>query len=329
MLKMPKTFLIIILGFSFVLAGCMGTQESFRTSDSNSQGIFSPSGTDNAGFVSSYPAPSESFSSSSQRKATTDLDDYVEDEELGGSREFSAEELSEELVASERLVIHTATLSLEVSNVEITQDAIRDIITEHQGYILSSRSYALTDSQQQRSASVTLKVPAPSFSTVIDSIKELAVFVASEQLDGQDVTEEYVDITSRLKNLQATEEQLLKIMDQAKNVEEVLQVQRELTRNREQQEQIQGRKQYLEKSAQMATITVDLSLERDELPLVEERWNPLATAKMALRGSIRLLQFVVDVAIWSIIVLGPFAVVLGLVIWRVLVWVKKRKKPSK
>jgi molybdopterin converting factor small subunit len=91
----------------------------------------------------------------------------------------------------------------------------------------------------------------------------MAVDVKSETTSGQDVTEQYTDLASRLRNLEASEAQLLELMKQAGKVDEILQVQRELTNTRGQIEQIKGHMQYLQQSSDLALINV--SLEQSKL----------------------------------------------------------------
>lgn len=101
------------------------------------------------------------------------------------------------------------------------------------------------------------------FNEALQALRDLAVDVKSESTSGQDVTEEYVDLEARLRNLEASETQLLDLMKQAGTVEEILKVQQQLVNTREQIEQIKGRMQYLQESSALAYISV--SLEQSKL----------------------------------------------------------------
>jgi hypothetical protein len=90
------------------------------------------------------------------------------------------------------------------------------------------------------------------------ALRELAVDVTSERTSSKDVTEEYVDLSAKLQNLEATEEQLLRIMEKAETVEEILNVQRELSRTRGEIEQTKARMQYLERTSDTSLIEVRL-----------------------------------------------------------------------
>src|SRR5207244_8209866 len=84
--------------------------------------------------------------------------------------------------------------------------------------------------------------------------------VTAEASGSQDVTEEYVDLDANLRNLQASEAAILKLMDKATQIQDVISLQRELTNVRGQIERIQGRKSYLERRTDMATISIALRL---------------------------------------------------------------------
>ena len=80
--------------------------------------------------------------------------------------------------------------------------------------------------------------------------------VTTDTVSGQDVTEEYVDLQSRERNLLAAEQSLLDLYNRARDVQDALSIQRELTGVRGQIEQIQGRMQYLKKSSDSSQISL-------------------------------------------------------------------------
>ncbi len=215
---------------------------------------------------------------------------------------------------SERLVIKTGSLSLLVKAVRESVDQMQKLAADLGGFVVDSQITVVDEKKQNLRATVTIRVPAEKFDQALKTLKESAVKVTSERASGQDVTEEYTDLQSRLRNLEATENQLLKIMELAGEIKDVLAVQRELTRVRGQIETTQGRIKFLERSAAMSRITAVFATEEEELPIVEEGWRPLATAKAALRSLVSLGQAVADKLIFAIIFLLPVILVI-LVIW--------------
>ncbi len=224
-----------------------------------------------------------------------------------------------------RMIIKNASLSLTVKNVEETTSAVQNIATEHKGYVTSSSTRIVNEKEGSKITSMTIKVPATDFDTVLITIKPLASKVVSENTTGQDITEEFVDLTGKVKNLEATRDQLYEVMKKATKITDILEVQRELTNVTGQIEQIRGRMQYLEKNSAMATITLTLANEEKELPIVEKGWDPLGTMKGALRSLLTFLQRITDIALWVLIFFGPLLVI-ALVLRKLVTVIKTLRK---
>lgn len=215
---------------------------------------------------------------------------------------------------SERLVIKTASLSLLVKDVRASVSKMQKLAEGFGGFVVDSNVVVIDQKKGNLSAWVTIRVPVEKFDDALASLKESAIKVSSEQISGEDVTEQYTDLQSRLRNLEATEGQLLKIMERAGEIKDVLAVQQELTRVREQIETVKGRIKFLEESAAMSKITAYFATEEGELPIVEEKWSPLTTVKEGLRALASFWQAVADRLIFWIIFLSPL-IVLGAGFW--------------
>jgi hypothetical protein len=170
----------------------------------------------------------------------------------------------------------------------------RRVAAEQGGLIAGSQ---VRQDGDRTTATVTVRVPADAatYQTTLDRLRGLAERVLEEQGQTQDVGEEYVDLESRLRNLRATESSLLALYDRAGRLEDVFAVQRELTSVRGQIEQIQGRKQALERRGAMATITLQL---REQAALARGDWQPGEVAGEALRALAGVLRGATTVAIW-------------------------------
>ena len=159
-----------------------------------------------------------------------------------------------------RMIVRTGQMSIVVEDVAVAIERITELADSVQGYIVSSNSWR--DGERLR-GTITIRVPATEFINIMVKITNIAVEVTSQTTSSQDVTEEYIDLTAKLKNLEATEQQLLKIMEKAEKVEDILAIQRELTNTRQQIEQTKGRMQYLEQTS--ATSLIEVSLEQSKL----------------------------------------------------------------
>ncbi len=169
---------------------------------------------------------------------------------------------------AQRLIIRNLALRLEVESVEDAISEIRDLVKAASGAItdlqVTNDDYGpvyryegtLSDGMAL-SAYVTIRIPVGDANDFNESIRSLGD-VLREAEDESDVTQQHIDLSARLRNLQAQEEQLRSFFDKATDVEDLLAVQQELGRVRGEIESLQDRISYLERQASMATITVEL-----------------------------------------------------------------------
>jgi hypothetical protein len=202
---------------------------------------------------------------------------------------------------AERMVVFTARLELEVEDVEATVDAVRLLAESHGGFV------STVNTRNDR-GSITIRVPQRRFHDAVEEIEGLGE-VQSRNLQGEDVTEEYVDLQAELTNMERQEERLLDIMEMGTTVESVLKVERELERVRGRIESLQGRINYLDSRVELATITVNLNLEPEEEPEPHLAWFPEVDWGEPVRAGLSVLFTVTQGMITMVIVLGPFAAV--------------------
>ena len=157
--------------------------------------------------------------------------------------------------ATERMIVRTGNIALVVDDVRRSMTEITAMAESYEGYVVSSNSWREGD---RLIGAITIRVVAERFTDVMRALRALAVDVNSESSFSKDVTEEYIDLSATLKNLEATEEQLLRLMEKAEKVEDILNVQRELSRTRGEIERTKGRLQYLERTSDTSLIEVHL-----------------------------------------------------------------------
>ena len=175
--------------------------------------------------------------------------------EKGGVQYSSAQPAT-----TDRLVIRNAYLTLVVDDVSNALAQMTNLAAANGGFVVNSD---IQEDQNRLSATISFRVDSTKFNDVLTALHTLAVDVKSESTTGQDVTDQYVDYESQLRNLEASEAQLLDLMKQAGTVEEILAVQQQLTNTRGQIEQIKGQMQYLQQSSDLAMFNV--SLEQSKL----------------------------------------------------------------
>jgi hypothetical protein len=234
-------------------------------------------------------------------------------------------------LVGDRMIVRTASLSIVVEDTDEALGAIEGLATSLNGYVSNLRTWRLDD---QMAATVTLRIPAESFDQARERIKDLATEVESEDVSGQDVTEEYVDLDARLRNLEVEEGELLELLASAqethKDAESILAIYREITNVRQQIEQLKGRMQYLESASALATLTISITPEEEEEPVVEPGWEPVRQIRDALRTLVNALQALADLLIWVVLFFLPLAAILAsplVLVWLIwYLWRRRRRR---
>ena len=231
----------------------------------------------------------------------------------------------------ERKIIWTGDTSLIVADVAESLGKVEALAKDLGGYVVNSSSWYEEEALWAR---LTIRVPAEEFDTTLARLKDLAIRVERRNVTTQDVTEEYTDLDARLRNLEATETELLELMTEVRErtskAEDVLAVHRELSIIRGQIEQVKGRMQYLAKMTAMATINIEMIPHELAKPIVVAGWQPSGTVAAALRSLVKTFQFLVDAGIWLLVYVLPILIVIpvpgviGWLIWRL--WKKMRKR---
>lgn len=156
----------------------------------------------------------------------------------------------------EQKLIKRAILVIETNNIDNIDTDIASLVQSYNGYISNSRNWL--NGSKQKFFWFELRLPANNFNQILEDLskKEYGQLI-SRNISTQDVTEEYLDINIRLENLLAQENRYRQLLDRAVEVEEILEIEKELNRVRIEIERLQGRKNYLDNQIAYSTITVE------------------------------------------------------------------------
>lgn len=252
------------------------------------------------------------------------------------SGEKGAYSQDQTVASSDRLVIKNGTLSMAVDDPLISRDNIARMAEAMGGFVVSADMYqqTLSNGAQVPQVSMTIRVPSERLDEALTTIKaETDQPIINENLSSQDVTAEYTDLNSRLVNLQAAEQQLQEIMDDANRTEDVLAVYSQLVSVREQIELIKGQMKYYEQSAALSSISIQLIANAAMQPISIGGWQPGGVAKQALQSLIHTLQSLANFAIRLVIYIIPVLLIIfvpiGLIIWGIVSLVKRGRKAKK
>ncbi|MBI3653587.1 MAG: DUF4349 domain-containing protein [Acidobacteria bacterium] len=155
-----------------------------------------------------------------------------------------------------RKIVRHGKLTLELDNPAAGQQQIAAIVAAHQGFVITSEFSHFNNAQANQEVTITVRVPATQFDDTLAAVHAVGARLVFENLSGEDVTEEFLDLQARRRTQQALEEQLLQLMKKTTSVSSAMEVQREITNVRTEIEKLIGRSQYLENQAALSTITV-------------------------------------------------------------------------
>ena len=249
--------------------------------------------------------------------------------------EASAPQRAADGADASRQVIANANISLVVANTATALTGVEQVVSDLGGYVadmdLSNGGY---DESEVLRGSLTLRVPTTGLEEALDLLQALATDVNYLNVNRQDVTDQYSDLDARLRNLRATETELLALLTEVRErpnskVEDILAVHRSLTQIREEIEMLQGRQNLLDNQIDLSTIWVELIPDSVFRPIVEEPWSASGPVRNALRALVATLQGLLTALIWAVLYLTPlllvFLIPLAVLIWLVRLWVGRRR----
>lgn len=153
----------------------------------------------------------------------------------------------------ERKLIKNGNIAFETEDLAKTKTNILNIVKQYEGYISNENENTYGD---RKTINLTLRIPSESFDSILEGISKNASKLDNKDIRITDVTEEFLDVEARLKNKKELEIKFLDILKKAKSVQEILNVERELNKLREEIESTEGRLKYLQNQVAFSTLRV-------------------------------------------------------------------------
>lgn len=225
--------------------------------------------------------------------------------------------------SSDRIVVQNTNLSLVVKDVRAVGEEIVSYARSVGGFMVATSYDRPTESAF---ATVTVRVPTNRLDEALRVFRSLGIKVTSENVYGEDVTDQYTDIEARMATLRKTEAKFKELLDKATTVSDILSVQRELINLQDQIDALRGQKESIEKQAALTKVTVYLATDELALPYVPDTtFRPAVIFKQAVRSVVETLRRIGEFAVW----VGVYSV-----IWAPLLggyvfarkWQERRKK---
>lgn len=222
--------------------------------------------------------------------------------------------------AQNRMIVRSAEMRVIVAD---TGKAVSDATRSAEavgGYVAGSQIWREGELLRAR---LTLRVPSDKLTMTLAQLRAIATRVENETVSSEDVSAEYVDLGARVRNLEATEEELRQLLvvarQNSRKATDVLEVHEKLTQIRGEIEQAKGRMRYLSETAALSAIALDITPDALAQPVVEPGWQPLVVAKDATRALVGLMQSVANAAIWIVIYVLPLCALIAVIVfvlWR-------------
>ncbi|WP_121640078.1 DUF4349 domain-containing protein [Virgibacillus sp. Bac330] len=275
---------------------------------------------------------SNSVSSNQDDKTTIQTEDSREMDNSGNGQEQTEQKAEETEVpkadtydVDQRKVIYTADTRIEVKDLQKKIATLESLIIDYDGYIVES-SRSNDTKENNRTGFITARVPQTNFKSFMDKVESGEGKLLSSNISGQDVTEEYVDLESRLQSKKVVEKRLLAFMEQAEKTEDLLAISEDLAEVQEEIEQITGRMNYLQNKADLATVHIEI--QENNVSLEDGDLNTWEATKQQFIKSINFLLKVISNVFVFIAGNMPVLILISVLGWLGWIFIRKWVKQN-
>ncbi|NHB67563.1 DUF4349 domain-containing protein [Perlabentimonas gracilis] len=208
--------------------------------------------------------------------------------------------------AGQQKIIRNAHISIEVENYEESRPKLDSIVRIHKGWISSEN---LNNYEYRITNYITIRVPSASLDPIINDLHSIAKRIESQSIQSTDVTEEYIDIESRLKNQREVEKKFIGLLKRTDSIDEILRIESKLAEVRSQIESIEGRLRYLNNRIDYSTVNLNIYQKIDFKFVpepMESFWERLKTSiHKGWKGFVSFILFLIR--LWPLLIIGSLA----------------------
>lgn len=294
--RLPRIVLLILtLPILALVVGCQSGAEGYSKQEVASNAPIS------ANAFSGVPA-SSGVASGAEAPSTIPMEEQAKDSSRAPASK-SPTSPDEQISATpildrepDRFLIKNATIHLEVVDPPKAADSVLQKAKLLKGYV--SETHESVDGLGAKTITMKVRVPFNHFENFMKDVEGNGKAL-DKQITSEDVTEEFVDTRSRAKNLKSTENRLLEHLSKTGKLSDTLLIEKELTRVRQEIEQLEGRLRFLGHRISYSTIDLTLSERARVQPITPpQHYSPGKTATDAMRSLVELGQSGLNTLIW-------------------------------
>ena len=216
------------------------------------------------------------------------------------------------------LIIRKVSLGLQTDNVNMLMQQTTQLTKRFNGYVVNSRIVEGNQASGAHTAEISIRIPANDLNNLLTQLKSLATQVQFEQTYSEDITEEYVNFESKIKNLQTSKTQLTSIMTSAKKTEDVLIVQNQLSDTQTQLDVLEGYIKNYNQSVTNSLINIQMNMKPAAgVMILQNDWQLVKVIKASYeRLSIQIKHTIygfIDFVVYFIPLIILWGLILGLV----------------
>ena len=237
--------------------------------------------------------------------------------------------------STDQMVVKNASLNILVDDPSKSLADIMQLAADMGGYTVTSNRYQsyTSSGEQVPAANVTIRVPADKLNDALNKIGAMTgdpeKYVTDQSVSGQDVTQAYTDLQSRLRNLEQASDELTKMYDKAVKAEDILAIYNQKMQVTEQIEVLKGQIKYYEDASATSSIAVTINAKSTIQPVTVAGWQPSGIARDALQALINFLKGLVNFLIWLGILVLPILIIIGLPTYFIVRAIRRRNKAKK
>lgn len=241
---------------------------------------------------------------------------------LSDNRTSTDDKLPE--IKDQRMIIKTGSLSLDIEKYDDAEVKILEIVKSQGGFV--SKSNNTVNASGSKSGTITVKVPADKFDLLVSEISKIGK-VVNQNIQASDVTEEYVDLESRLKTQKELEQRLIKLLDEkAVKLSDVIEIEEKLASVRQKIESIEGKMKLLKSQSDLSTLTINVY--EPSMLSTSSGGGFFYELKQAIKKGLSGFTKVLAVLIVFIISVIP-VLLLAYIVYRIIKLILKRRKQNK